>query len=172
MSLYQKYRPTKLSEILGNRETVMTLKGMFKKKDIPHVFLFHGSTGTGKTTIARIIATELGCAENNLIEIDMAQFRGIDTVREIRKNCQYTPLGGGVRVYVIDECGKMTGDAQAAFLKILEDTPTHVYFMLCTTDPQSLLPTVKGRCSQFQMQLLDDEQMEQLLTNVVVTEGD
>jgi DNA polymerase III gamma/tau subunit len=157
----------------GNRDILVTLKGMFKNiETMPHSFLFHGGTGTGKTTLARIIAAELGCADNNIIEIDTAQFRGIDTVRDLRKNCQFTPLGGGVRVYIIDEVHKMTGDAQNAFLKILEDTPSHIYFILCTTDPQSLLPTIKGRCSQFQTSVLSDEDMEDLLLKVTKLEGD
>ena len=172
MGLYLKYRPNTLAEIEGNREIVITLRGMFKKNEIPHSMLFHGPTGCGKTTLARIVAKELGCAENNLIEIDTAQFRGIDTVRDLRKNIQYTPLGGGIRVYIIDEVHKMTGDAQNAFLKILEDTPLHIYFILCTTDPQSLLPTIKGRCSQFQVQLLSDDDMKSLLTKIAELEND
>ena len=172
MGLYLKYRPNALTEIEGNREIVITLRGMFKKNEIPHSMLFHGPTGCGKTTLARIVAKELGCTENNLIEIDTAQFRGIDTVRDLRKNIQYTPLGGGIRVYIIDEVHKMTGDAQNAFLKILEDTPKHIYFILCTTDPQSLLPTIKGRCSQFQVQLLSDDDMKSLLTKIAELEND
>ena len=173
MSLYLKYRPSSLDEFYGNVSLVSTLKGMLKDMEkMPHSFLFHGPTGCGKTTLARIVASELGCAENNIVEIDTAQFRGIDTVRDLRKNCQFTPLGGGVRVYIIDEVHKMTGDAQNAFLKILEDTPSHIYFILCTTDPQSLLPTIKGRCSQFQVAQLTDTQMEKLLLEVTEKEGE
>jgi DNA polymerase-3 subunit gamma/tau len=172
MSLYLKHRPVSLSEFYGNKALVMTLKSMIAKKEIPHAFLFHGPTGCGKTSLARIVAAELECAENNIIEIDTAQFRGIDTVRELRKNAQFTPLGGGVRVYIVDEVHKMTGDAQNAFLKILEDTPPHIYFILCTTDPQSLLPTIKGRCSQFQVQPLSENEMTDLLTTIAQKEGE
>jgi DNA polymerase-3 subunit gamma/tau len=173
MSLYLKYRPDEFSKIKGNKEIVLALKGMLKDKTtFPHAFLFYGSTGCGKTSLARIVAKELGCAENNVIEIDTAQFRGIDTVRDLRKNVMFTPLGGGIRVYILDEIHKATGDAQNALLKILEDTPNHVYFILCTTDPQSLLPTVKGRCSQFQVQLLNDDEMQELLQEITEKEGE
>ena len=173
MSLYQKYRPKEFSEVVGNRAIIASLKGMLKDVDnLAHSFLFHGPTGCGKTTLARIIANKLGCTENNLIEIDTAQFRGIDTVRDIRKNAQFTPLGGGVRVYIIDEVHKMTGDAQNAFLKILEDAPAHIYFILCTTDLNSLLPTIRGRCIQLQVDRLDDDEMNYLLTHVAEQEND
>jgi DNA polymerase III subunit gamma/tau len=172
MSLYLKYRPNSIDEVVGNIEIKTTLKGMFKKNGIPHSLLFHGPSGCGKTSLARIIAKKLNCEDNNIVEIDTAQFRGIDTVRDLRKNIQFTPLGGGVRVYIIDEVHKMTGDAQNAFLKILEDTPNHIYFILCTTDPQSLLPTIKGRCSQFQVKELLDDEMNELLTTVAEKEGD
>jgi DNA polymerase-3 subunit gamma/tau len=142
------------------------------KEKCPHTFLFHGETGCGKTTFARIIANELGCTDiRDYSEIDSAQFRGIDTVREIRANCAYHPIGGTVKVYVIDEVHKLTNDAQNAFLKILEDTPKHIYFILCTTEPQKLISTVRGRCSQFQVNLLTDDEMLELLKSVTDSEG-
>lgn len=172
MSLYLKYRPATLEEFYGNNTIKVNLRGMFKKNDIPHAILFHGPTGCGKTTLARIVANKLECSENNIIEIDTAQFRGIDTVRDLRKNIQYNPLDGGVRVYILDETHSLTTDAMNSLLKILEDTPAHVYFILCTTDPQKLLPTIKGRCSQFQVNVLDDDEMAELLTTTAEKEGD
>lgn len=173
MSLYQKHRPQTFDEVRGNRNLIVTLKGLLKDmKKTPHTFLFVGETGCGKTTLARIIANELSCAENNLIEIDTAQFTGIDTVRDIRKSAQFTPLGGGVRVFIIDEVHRMTGDAQNAFLKILEDTPPHIYFILCTTNEKSLIPTVIGRCSKHQVSLLTDNEMTGLLEEVTGKENE
>ncbi len=172
MGFHLKYRPTTLDEVIGNVELLAVLSAMLEKEDKPHSILLHGPTGCGKTTIGRIIAKELGVSESDLKEVDSADFRGIDTVREIRKQSQYKPLEGDYRVWIIDECHKMTNDAQNALLKILEDTPKHVYFILCTTDPQKLIPTIKGRCSQFQVKLLNEREMFKLLRLVVKAEDD
>jgi len=171
MSLYQKHRPQSLEDMSGNRSLIVTMKGLLKNKSkCPHTFLFVGGTGCGKTTLARIVALELGCTPNNLIEIDTAQFTGIDSVREIRRSSQFTPLGGGVRVFIVDEVHRMTADAQNAFLKILEDTPEHVYFILCTTNENSLLATVRGRCSRHQVSVLTDEEMKGLIEEIAEKE--
>lgn len=173
MSLYLKYRPPTLDEIIGNKALVSSLKGMLEDTSTcPHSFLFHGSTGCGKTTIGRIVANELGAKGMDIVEVDSADFRGIDTIRDIRKKAQYRPLESPCRVWIIDECHKMTNDAQNALLKILEDTPNHVYFILCTTDPQKLIPTIKGRCSQFQVTPLDERSMKKLLRQVAKAEGE
>jgi len=171
MSLYLKYRPENFEAMQGNSALIEALQELLNKENPPHAFLFHGPTGCGKTTIARIIAGQLGCVGNDYREVDSADFRGIDTVREIRKQSQFRSLEGPCRVWVIDEVHKMTNDAQNAMLKILEDTPSHVYFILCTTEPQKLLPTVKGRCSQYQVATLSDREMMTLLRNVVKQEG-
>lgn len=172
MSLYLKYRPQDFNEIWGNEEVVEALANMLENETCPHSFLLHGPTGCGKTTIGRIIATMLGATGTDFREIDSADFRGIDTVREIRKQAQFKPLQSPCVVWLIDECHKMTNDAQSALLKILEDTPAHVYFILATTDPQKLLPTIKGRCSSFQVKQLNENQMLHLLRKVVKAEGE
>lgn len=171
MSLYLKYRPKTLDEIKGNNQTIHTLEGMLQDVEkAPHAYLLTGPTGCGKTTIGRIIARRLGCVGNDFREVDSADFRGIDTIREIRKNSMFKSLEGPVRVWLIDECHKLTNDAQNALLKILEDTPHHIYFILCTTEPQKLIPTIKGRCSQFQMTPLNERQMLGLLKRIARSE--
>lgn len=173
MSLYLKYRPTDLESVRGNSVVVEALQNMLSKiETCPHVFLLHGGTGCGKTTIGRIIADKLGCSGSDFAEIDSGQFRGIDTVREIRKNCNYKPINGDCRVWLIDECHKLTNDAQNALLKILEDTPKHVYFILCTTDPQKVISAIKGRSQEFQVNPLSDVQMKGLLRKIVKEEDE
>jgi len=171
MSLYLQYRPTSFEAVKGNENIVATLSTMLSKKNHPHVYLLHGPTGCGKTTIARIIGAQLGCKGADFREINCSDFNGIDTIREINKNSHYMPMEGPVRIWLIDEVHQMTIPAQNGFLKILEDTPPHVYFILCTTDPQKLLATIRGRCSEFQVQVLSELQMKGLLRSIVKAEG-
>lgn len=171
MNLYLKHRPSTLDEIKGNEETVASLQKLVEDKEkCPHVFLFHGPTGCGKTTLARIVANELGVSDIDYKEVDFADMRGIDTAREIIRQSQYAPMKGSVRVWTLDEAHKMTTDAQNAFLKLFEDTPKHVYFILCTTDPQKIIPTLRGRCVQYKVDLLNERQMKRLLHGIVKAE--
>lgn len=171
MELYKKYRPKTFEEVYGNEETKYYFMNK-RKHEIPHTILLYGPSGCGKTTIARIIATnKLGCVGDSLKEVDAADLRGIDTVREIIKKMQFMPMEGSCTVWVIDECHMLTKDAMSAFLKTLEDTPKHVYFILCTTDPQKLLPTIRGRCDSHQLNTLDRRDMLKLLFSIVKREG-
>jgi DNA polymerase-3 subunit gamma/tau len=162
-----KYRPSNFNEMIGNKETIQILKGFLKDKEkMPHTFLLYGESGCGKTTIARILSKELGCSEYDTYEYNMSNTRGIDTARSIMETINLQSLTGNVKVYILDEVHKTTSDFQNAILKALEDTPKHVYFFLCTTDPSKLLTTIKNRCSQYQVSKPDTDEMRKWLKGI------
>lgn len=173
MPLHLDYRPKTFDEFIGNKPTAEALKTLLnrEKKEIPHSLLFTGPSGCGKTTLARIVAGELNCSDFDLKELNIADFRGIDTVRDIRKQVTLRPLGGDTRVWILDECHKLSNDAQNALLKLLEDTPSHVYFLLCTTDPQKLLKTILSRCTEFKVSALSDNRLFRYLGQICAKEG-
>lgn len=164
--LYKKHRPKSFKEVIGQKEAIVSLVEMGKKGAIPHALLFTGPSGTGKTTLARILRHKLKCSDADFNEINSAECRGIDQVRSIQKRMGASAIGGNCRVWLIDECHAMTGDAQGAFLKILEDTPKHVYFMLATTDPGKLKKTIITRCTEIRCKPLTREETKQLVTDI------
>ncbi len=178
MELYKKYRPKTLKEIVGNSETVESIQTLHSNNRIPHAILITGDSGCGKTTLGRIIARDLlQCKGFDYLELDTGVFRGIDTVRNIREKMGFHPNKSECKVYLLDEAHMLgTGGAskknaaQNALLKALEDTPKHVYFILCTTDPDRLLKTIRSRCNTFQMNNLTDKQLGILLKRVAKKE--
>lgn len=167
MGLYQHYRPTSLKHFFGNEDLKRDLRPFVKgDRPLPKAVLFTGPSGCGKTTLARILARSVGCADGDIVELDTADFRGIDSIREIRRQMAFAPLGGANRVWIMDECHKLTNEAQNALLKALEDPPAHVYFILCTTDPQLLLKTVLTRCTQFAVESLTTSELVEVLGRV------
>ncbi len=171
-SLYLKYRPQTFDEMVGNQSVIAALRSIIARDEgRPHAFLFTGESGTGKTTCARILASELGCDPSEVREYNAANLRGIDTIRDIAAACRYKPRKGSCSVYIIDECHSQTNEAQNAQLKLLEDTPKHIYFILCSTNPEKILKTVKTRCTTLEMKSLIMIELMQLIKGVTKQEG-
>ena len=150
VALYRTHRPETFADVRGQEHIVSVLEGAIKKGQIPHAFLFCGSRGTGKTTLARIFAREIGVSPVDLYEIDAASNRGIDDVRELREAVHTLPYESERKVYIIDEVHMLTKEAFNALLKTLEEPPSHVVFILATTEEEKLLDTIRSRCQTFQ----------------------
>ena len=163
MPLHIDYRPQDTDEVFGNESIKTSLKSLIAREDRPHSFLFTGPSGCGKTTFGRIIKTLLECEDEDWYEYNSANTRGIDTIRDIAQAVNYSPIIGKCKIYLLDECHQFTGPAANALLKLLEDTPAHVYFILCTTDPEKLLKTILTRCTTYQVKPLSDKEMTSLL---------
>ena len=149
VALYRKYRPQTFKDVLGQDHIVSVLEGAIKQGNIAHAYLFSGTRGTGKTSIARIVAREIGCSENDMYEIDAASNRGIDDIRELRDAVHVMPFESPYKVYIIDEVHMLTKEAFNALLKTLEEPPRHVVFVLATTEMEKLPDTIVSRCQSF-----------------------
>jgi DNA polymerase III gamma/tau subunit len=170
--LHLKYRPKTFDEVIGNEKVLALLKSVLgRESGRPHSILFSGPSGCGKTTLARIIKTELGCSDRDFHELNMSNTRGIDTVREMVVNSKYAPVNSPCKIYLLDEFHRVTIDSQNAILKILEDTPSHVYFILCTTEPEKLLKTIKTRCTKYAVTSQTKRGLQKLVERVLAEEG-
>lgn len=167
MELYKKYRASTFGDLVGNVSTVKALRGMVQSKNVPHAILLHGPSGCGKTTVARILRRALHCSRMDYQELNCANTRGIDTIRDIAIRMNLSPSANGrSRIWVLDEAHQMSKDGQNAALKILEDTPKHVYFILCTTEPNKIINTIKTRCCKLPMDALPHKEIVVLLKKV------
>ena len=170
MSLYQKYRPRKFSEVVGQEDVVGILRNQVRRGRIAHAYLFAGPSGTGKTTIARILATAANCERPrggepclkcqgcsasawDVVEFDAASYRGIDEIREMQTKALLAPIGKR-KTYILDEAHMLTEPAFNALLKFLEEPPPHMVLALCTTAPGRIPETVKSRCEYFTLKPL------------------
>ena len=150
LALYRKYRPHTFADVRNQDHIVSVLQGALKKQMIPHALLFTGSRGTGKTTVARIFAHAVGAHDVDIYEMDAASNRGIDDIRELKESVHTVPYESPYKVYIIDEVHMLTKEAFNALLKTLEEPPSHVIFILATTEKDKLLDTITSRCQVFE----------------------
>ena len=164
-ALYRKYRPQIFNDIVGQNHIVSVLKNAIDKDQISHAYLFYGSRGTGKTSIAKIFANEVNNNEVyqkenvDIIEIDAASNNGVDEVRDIKEAIKFLPTEGKYKVYIIDEVHMLTTAAFNALLKTLEEPPAHVIFILATTEIHKIPATILSRCQRFEFKNLSQEQL-------------
>jgi len=179
MSLNLKYRGKMFKDLIGNETVKKSLLAKTKKKDRPHSYLLIGPAGCGKTTVGRILAIKFGAMKKDddpLVamdyrEFDTSHFGGIDVVRSIRETMHSAPMTGKSKVFLLDECHGLTKPAQEALLKAIEEPPSHVYFVLCTTEPEKLKSTFKRRCATYEMSPVDEETLLDFLRGICKTEG-
>ncbi len=168
--LYRKYRPQSWEEVIGQEHVVRTLTNALKLGRVSHAYLFSGPRGTGKTTVARLLAKSLGCGDLDLIEIDAASNRGIDEIRELRDGIKFAPTAGKYKVFIIDEVHQLTKEAFNALLKTLEEPPAHAVFVLATTEINKVPATILSRVQSFPFRKLAVSEIIKKLEKIIAAE--
>lgn len=171
LALYRKYRPKKFKEVLGQDHIVDVLESSIDGDKVSHAYLFVGSRGTGKTSVARIFAQSIGVSVNDMYEIDAASNRGIEDIKELRDGTRVLPFDSKYKVYIIDEVHMLSKDAWGALLKTLEEPPKHVIFILATTEFQKVPETIISRCQVFTFRKATDAVTRKMLLDIAKKEG-
>lgn len=170
LTLYRKYRPKTLSEVVGQKVVIENLKNSISKNEISHAYLFCGGRGIGKTSIARAFAKELHINEADIYELDAASNNGVDDIKDLISGTYTLPFYSGYKMYILDEVHMLSKQAANAFLKTLEEPPKHVIFVLATTDPEKLLDTILSRCTRFDLKKPSIETLQNHLENIAKQE--
>lgn len=171
MALYRKYRPQSFSDVRGQEEVVSVLEAAVTNDKIAHAYLFSGGRGTGKTSMARILARTLGTAEEDIYEIDAASNRQVDDARALREGVSTLPFNSKYKFYILDEVHMFTKDAWNTLLKTLEEPPAHAIFVLATTELERVPETIVSRCQTFSFKKPSHETLKKLVLDVVKKEG-
>lgn len=170
-TLYRAYRPSAFKEVRGQEHVVGVLEKAIQNKKIAHAYLFSGSRGTGKTSVARILAHELGVTDKDLYEIDAASHTGVDNIRELREGVYAMPFESPYKFYIIDEAHMLSRAAWNAFLKTLEEPPAHCIFVLATTERDKVPDTIQSRCEIYTFKQPTREVLAEVIEGVAKAEG-
>jgi DNA polymerase-3 subunit gamma/tau len=170
-ALYRKYRPKKFSEVVGQDHVVKVLEAEAESGDIAHAYLFAGTRGTGKTSIARIFAEAIGTSKNDIYEIDAASNTSVEDIRALNESVFTLPFESKYKVYILDEVHMLSKSASNALLKTLEEPPAHVVFILATTETHKILETIVSRCEVFAFKKPSAETLKKVVLDTVKKEG-
>lgn len=170
-ALHIKYRPVSFEDVIGQDAVVTSLAKMIKR-NASQAFLFSGPSGTGKTTLARIAASEMGCLAQDVLEIDAATYTGIDAMRQIQEVIRYKPFGEGqIRAIIMDEAHALSRQSWQSLLKVVEEPPAHVMWIFCTTERLKVPITIVTRCASFTLKPVSDTNLTDLVSRIAKIEG-